>query len=195
MAVRFSVWSDGCRYPRKLPSTISLRGWVDPGAKVRLEELGQLKNLMIASEIEPATLRLVAQCLDQLRYRVPHNNNNNNIDKSVEPNPIWQANSRLAVLVILRLLCNPKFITVSAWTRHWSLASDMNPISAADIRGWKIKIFSIFFRLRKFPRSAAQYMNSFVYVTWNECFIRVISFWVTEQMLTIWYVLYISTSK
>jgi hypothetical protein len=37
---------------------------------VRLEGLGQLKNPMISSGIEPATFRLVAQCLNQLRYRV-----------------------------------------------------------------------------------------------------------------------------
>jgi hypothetical protein len=38
---------------------------------VRLEGLGQLKNPMNSSEIEPATFRLVALCLNQLRYRVP----------------------------------------------------------------------------------------------------------------------------
>jgi hypothetical protein len=36
---------------------------------VRLEVLGQLKNSMTSSGIEAATFRLVAQCLDQLRYR------------------------------------------------------------------------------------------------------------------------------
>jgi hypothetical protein len=36
---------------------------------MRLEELGQLKNTM-TSGIEPATFRLVAQCLNQLLYRV-----------------------------------------------------------------------------------------------------------------------------
>jgi hypothetical protein len=39
-------------------------------AIVRLEELGQLKNPMTSSGIEPATFRLVAWCLNQLRYRV-----------------------------------------------------------------------------------------------------------------------------
>jgi hypothetical protein len=38
---------------------------------VQLEGLGQLKNPVILSEIEPATFRLVAWCLNQLRYRVP----------------------------------------------------------------------------------------------------------------------------
>jgi hypothetical protein len=36
---------------------------------VRLEGLGQLKNLMTSPGIEPATLGLVAFCLNQLRYR------------------------------------------------------------------------------------------------------------------------------
>jgi hypothetical protein len=40
---------------------------------VRLEGLGQLKNPMTSSRIEPATFRLVAECLNQLRYaeRIP----------------------------------------------------------------------------------------------------------------------------
>jgi hypothetical protein len=38
---------------------------------MRLEELGQLKNPVTSSGIEPATFRLVAYCLNQLRYRLP----------------------------------------------------------------------------------------------------------------------------
>jgi hypothetical protein len=35
-----------------------------------VEELGQLKNPMASSGIEPATFQLIAWCLNQLRYRV-----------------------------------------------------------------------------------------------------------------------------
>jgi hypothetical protein len=38
---------------------------------VRLEGFGRLKNPMTSSGIEALTFRLVAQCLKQLRYRMP----------------------------------------------------------------------------------------------------------------------------
>jgi hypothetical protein len=41
---------------------------------MRLEGLGQLKNPATSWGIDPATFRLVAQCLNQVRYRVPPNN-------------------------------------------------------------------------------------------------------------------------
>jgi hypothetical protein len=60
MAVRLSA----LRVDRSLPPgrflvLISVRGWIDPRAIVRLEGLGQLKNLVTSSGIEPATFRLV----------------------------------------------------------------------------------------------------------------------------------------
>jgi hypothetical protein len=61
MAVRLSVLRAG----RPLPQgdtliLISVRGWVDPRAIVKLEELGKLKNRVTSSGFEPVTFRLVA---------------------------------------------------------------------------------------------------------------------------------------
>jgi hypothetical protein len=71
MAVRLSTLCAGRRLtPGRFLVLISVRGWVDPRAIVRLEGLGQLKNCN-SSGLDPATFRLVAKCFNQLRYRVP----------------------------------------------------------------------------------------------------------------------------
>jgi hypothetical protein len=46
---------------------ISVRGWIDPRAKMPPEGLSQWEILMTALEMELATFRLVAQCVNQLR--------------------------------------------------------------------------------------------------------------------------------
>jgi hypothetical protein len=61
MAVNLSALRAGRHLtPGRFLVLISLRGWVDPRAVVRLEELGKLKNPMTTTGIEHATFRLVA---------------------------------------------------------------------------------------------------------------------------------------
>jgi hypothetical protein len=61
MAVRLSALSTGRSLPpERFLVLIYVRDWVDRRVIVRLEELGQLKNPMNSSGIEPVTFRLVA---------------------------------------------------------------------------------------------------------------------------------------
>jgi hypothetical protein len=71
--VRLSSSAVGCPLPPgRFLVLISVRGWVDPRDTVWLEGLGPLKIPMTSLRIEPVTFRLVAKCLNQLRYLVPH---------------------------------------------------------------------------------------------------------------------------
>jgi hypothetical protein len=65
MAVRLSALRTGRPLPPgRFLVLISVRGWINSRAVVRLEGLGHLKNPITSSGVEPATFRLVTYCLN-----------------------------------------------------------------------------------------------------------------------------------
>jgi hypothetical protein len=74
--VRLSALRTGRLYLQEIfPVFISLWGWVDPSTTVRLEGLCQRRIPVTPLGTDPATFRLVAQCLNHMRHRMPTNKN------------------------------------------------------------------------------------------------------------------------
>jgi hypothetical protein len=119
--------------PGRFLVLISVRSWVDPRVIVRLEELGQLKNPVTSSRIEPATFRLVEKSVGNICGDGRRKNQGSPQSRwpvcllKFEPG-IFGMRSRNHTPSVLRVLADTNPIPFWHWLARWSFSDTLNSV-------------------------------------------------------------------
>jgi hypothetical protein len=128
--VRLSALRTGRLYPRRYLWYSFLLEAVNPRAIAWLEGLSKWKIQMTPLGIEPATFRLVAQCLNQLRHHVPITIiiiiipvDYISQDRWMLPSWSWEVRNSMMMMIIIIII--PIIITTHIWhSVHTSESTD-----------------------------------------------------------------------